>query len=260
MLDRLRDYIPQFSFTAFKAVLVEKVVFWESNTTTEVQTDDLQETLQNQSKPVIKSRGREIESEQGRGTSVDFIYLQLENHGEGVAENLYVRPSLVVSYDPAPGEGTPIDIEDACFLTPDGNGFEIIPRYFPLTRTEGDHLLDGSREGGVLSPHDGRVEFAAQVEFEEVFYKGDGKENYIRSTVPETTQRLYDAGIRDISFQLHVLYTGVNDNVYAEQVMGKPGELTGSVTLEDISEFRLSSESSDHKLHERIEETFKYPP
>ncbi|WP_408959432.1 hypothetical protein [Natrinema sp. 74] len=112
----------------------------------------------------------------------------------------------------------------------------------------------------MLSPHDGRVEFAAQVECKEVFYKGDGKENYIRSTIPETTQRLYDAGIRDISFQLHVLYTDVNGNVYVEQVMGKPGEFTGSVTLEDIIEFRISSESSDHKLHQRIEETFRYPP
>ncbi|WP_257299369.1 hypothetical protein [Haloarchaeobius sp. FL176] len=52
----------------------------------------------------------------------------------------------------------------------------------------------------------------------------------------------------------------MNENVSVEQVMGKPGELTGSVTLEDISEFRISSESSDHKLHQRIEETFKYPP
>lgn len=258
MVNRLREYIPQISLTALQVTLAEKLVFWESNT--EVQTDDLQETIQNQSKPVIKCRGQEIESDQGGGTSVDFIYLQLENHGEGVAEHLYVRPTLVVSYDPDPSEGTPIDIEDACFLTPNGNGFDIIPRYFPLTRTEGDHLLDSSRDGGVLSPHDGRVEFAAQVEFHEVFYEGERRERYVRSTVLETTKRLYDAGIRDISFQLHILYTDVNDNVYAEQIMGHPGEIAGGVTLEGISEFRFSSESSDQKLHRRVEKTSKYPP
>jgi len=258
MLEQIREYIPQFSFTAVKAVLVEKVVFWESNT--EVQTDDLQETIERQSTPVVKSRRKDIESKSGRGTTFDFLTIELENLGEGVAQNLYVRPTLVVSYDPKPGEGTPIDIEDACFLTPDGDGFEIHPRYFRLTRTEGDHFENDSMDGGVLSPNEGRVEFSTQVEFEEVFHGEEGRAEYVRSPVFETTQRLYDAGIRDISFQLHVLYTDVNDNVYAEQVMGKPGEITGGVTLEDISEFQFSSESSDHKLHRRIEETFKYPP
>lgn len=257
MTGRLRDFIPQFSFTGVKAVLVEKFTIFESNT--EVQTTDLQETIERQSTPVVKSREKEIESKEGRGTSVDFIYLQLENHGEGVAQNLYVRPSLVVNYDPNPDEGISIDIEDACFLTPTGDGFEIIPRYFPLIRTEGNHLLDGSWEGGVLSPNDGQVKFAAQVEFEEVFHEENGRTD-VRSTVSDTTRRLYDAGIRDISFQLHVLYTDVNDNVHTEQVVGKPGELTESVTLEEISEFRFSSESSDYKLHRRVEDTFKYPP
>jgi len=260
MAERLSDYIPQFSFTAVKAVLVEKVVFWESNTTTEVQTDDLQETIERQSKPVVKSRRKDIQSKSGRGTTFDLLTIELENLGEGVAQNLYVRPTLVVSYDPNPGEGTPIDIEDACFLTPDGEGFEILPRYFPLNRTEGDQFENDSREGGVLSPHEGRVEFSTQVEFEEVFHGEEGRAEYVRSPVFETTQRLYDAGIRDISFQLHVLYTDVNDNVNVEQVMGKPGELTGGTTLEDINEFRFSSESTDHMLHRRVEETFKYPP
>lgn len=260
MFDRLRDYIPQISLTALQVTLTEKLVFWESNTTTEVQTDDLQDSIERQNKPIVKSRRKEIESKSGRGTTFDILTIQLENLGEGVAQNLYVRPTLVVSYDPDPGEGTPIDIEDACFLTSDDNGFEILPRYFPLNRTEGDQFENDSREGGVLSPNEGRVEFSTQVEFEEVFHGEEGRAEYVQSPVFETMQRLYDAGIRYVSFQLHVLYTDVNENVYAEQVMGKPGEITGGVTLEDISEFRFSSESSDHKLHRRVEETFKYPP
>jgi hypothetical protein len=258
MFERFRDYIPQFSFTAVKAVFVENFVFWQSNT--EVQTEDLQDTIERQSKPVVKSRRRETQSKSGRGSTFDILTIQLENLGEGVAQNLYVRPTLVVSYDPDPGEGTPIDIEDACFLTPAGDGFEILPRYFPLNRTEGDQFENNSREGGVLSPNEGRVEFSTQVEFEEVFHGEEGRAEYVRSPVFETTQRLYDAGIRYVSFQLHVLYTDVNENVYFNQVMGKPGEITGGVTLEDIREFRFSSESSDHKLQRRVEETFKYPP
>jgi hypothetical protein len=258
MIKRLLESLLNFNFTGVHIVLLEKLSIGESKQ--EIQTDDLQEAIQNQSKPVVKSRGMEIESNRSHNMSVDFIRIKLENYGEGVAQNLYVRPTLVVSYDPDPSEGPLIDIEDACFLTSDAEGFEIIPRYFPLTRTEGDPLKNNSREGGVLSSRDGCVEFSAQVEFEEVFYKEEGREEFVRSTVYETTQRLYDTGIRDISFQLHVLYTDVNDNVYAEQVMGKPGEITGGVTLEDIDGFRLSSESSDHKLHRRIEETYKYPP
>lgn len=260
MFEGIHKYVPQFSFTAVKAVLVEKVVFWESNTTTEVQIDDLQETIEKQSTPVVKSRRKNIESKSGRGTTFDFLTIQLENLGESVAKNLYIRPTLVVNYDPNPGKGTSIDIEDACFLTPNGDGFEFLPRYFRLTRTEGDPFQNDSMDGGVLSPNEDRVEFSTQVEFEEVSHGEVGRAEYVRSPVYETTQRLYDAGIRDVSFQLHVLYTDVNDNVYTEQVMGKLGELTGGVMLEDISAFRLSSESSDHKLHQRVEETFKYPP
>ncbi|GAA0729910.1 hypothetical protein J2744_003090 [Halorubrum trapanicum] len=258
MFDRLRAYIPQISLTALQVTLIEKLVFWESNT--EVQTDDLQDTIERQSQPVVKSRGKEIQSKSGRGTTFDILTIQLENLGEGVAQNLYIRPTLVVSYHPDPGERTPIDIEDACFLTPDGDGFEILPRFFALNRTEGDDFENDSRDGGVLSPNEGRVEFSTQVEFEEVFHGEEGRAEYIRSPVFETTQRLSHAGIRYISFQLHVLYTDVNGNVHAEQVMGKTGGITSGVTLEDICEFRFSSESSDHKLHRRVEETFKYPP
>lgn len=258
MLEQIREYVSQFSFTAVKAVFIEKFVFWESNT--EVQTDDLQETIERQSKPVVKNRRKDIQSKSGRGTTLDIFTIELENLGEGIAQNLYVRPTLVVSYEADLEKGKPIDIEDACFLTPDGDGFEILPRYFRLARTEGDHFENDSQDGGVLSPNEGRVEFSTQVEFEEVFHGEQGRAEYVCSPVFETTQRLYDAGIRDISFRLHVLYTDVNDNVYTEQVMGKPGELTGGVTLEDINEFRFSSEIPDDELHRRIEETFKYPP
>lgn len=257
VMPRIRDYIPQVNVTAFKVAIIEKFVFWES--TTEVQTGDLQNTIEQQNKPIIRSRQKEIESAFERGTSYDFLRLKLENYGGGVAQNLYVRPILVINHEPKPGEGTPIDIEDACFLT-DSDRFDIDPRFFRFTRREGDFFENDSIQGGVLSPNEGLVEFSTQVEFEEVFYQGDG-ELFERVPVFEATERLYDAGIRHISLQLYVLYTDVNDNVYAEQVMGATGEISSGVTLKDIQEFDYSSEStSNEKVLQRVDATYKYPP
>jgi hypothetical protein len=80
-------------------------------------------------------------------------------------------------------------------------------------------------------------------------------------SIKETTQLLYNAGFHELSFQVHILYMDVNDKVHAEQVMGKTGEFTGGMTLENIADMRFSSESNSvDKVLERVEETYLYPP
>lgn len=264
-LGGLLNFIRDISFSA-KASVVDTVVrIREINLTgvdnsTEVNgvdTTQLQETIENQSKPVIRSRGVEVNTEVVRGTSVSSITVELENHGEGVAEHLYLRPDISLNTSADPGEGHAFNLEDACFLLNDG--YEFAPMYFALRRTDMD-ITDSSRKGAVLSPSDGVVEFTGQVELSTVRRHDRGQD---RPRIPllEATRLLSAAGNGRISVKVHVLYTDVNGRVHTEQVFGKMGPLQGGMTLEDISDFRYSVKNAGgRELDERIQDDFQYPP
>jgi hypothetical protein len=246
------------SFTGVKAVLLEKFTAYEKHVHEGPQTDELKGVIENQSKPVLRQRRKEIESTAGAGTVFDFLRIELENCGDGVAENLYVRPSLTVRHGP---DSDAIDIEDACFIRDDGDQIEIVPRYARLTRTDGDFIENDSVQGGVLSTNEGRVTFSSQIEFQDVTHRPDGAIDWTRVSVSEAMERLYSAGIRRVSFTVHVLFTDANENLYAEQIMGKTGDLTGGLTLEDIQDFKYSVESpSNERVLSKVEDSMKYPP
>jgi len=223
----------------------------------EVDTSQLQETIENQSKPVVRSRGIEVNTEIVRGNSVSSITVELENHGEGVAEHLYLRPDISLNTSGNPGNGHAFNLEKACFLLNDG--YEFAPMYFPLRRTE-MNITDSSRQGGVLSPSEGSVEFTGQVELATV-RRHDRGQDRPRISLLEATRLLSSAGIEQITVDLHILYTDVNDRIHTEQVLGKTGPLHGGMTLEDINDFRYSTENvGAHELREKIQDDSQYPP
>lgn len=256
MFDKLKKFIPKISVTGLGVTIVEKLnVTWKP--VQEVDTAELQSAIERQSTPIIRSRGKEIQSKKHHGTTFDFLTIDLQNNGEGVARHLHVRPSLVVSYGPDQENQTHVDMEDACFLTDDG-GFELGPYHCELTRVG---VEDSTVKGGVLHPDDGVVSFSAQIEFQNVVRGESGRIGRSRVPIKEATQSLYDAGFHHLSFQVHVLYVDVNNKVYAQQVIGKTGEFAGGMTLQDISDMRYSSEShSVDKVLGRVEETYLYPP
>lgn len=256
MLRKLKELVPKFSVTGIGVTIVEKLNFaWKP--TPEVDTTELQAAIERQSTPILRSRGMEIQSKEHHDTTFDFLRIDLENNGEGVAQHLHVRPTLVASYGPNQENQTHVDIEEACFLTPDG-GVELGPCYFELTRVRSE---DSTVKGGVLHPNDGVVSFSAQIEFQNVVRGDGGRVKRSRVPLKEATQSLYEASFHDLSFQVHVLYVDVNKRVHAEQVMGKTGEFAGGMTLQDIADMRFSSESpSTDKVLGRIEETYLYPP
>lgn len=157
------------------------------------------------------------------------------------------------------GQSTHIDVERACILGNNEDELEFVPQYSSLTRIKEDYLENSSIQGGVLSPGE-RATFSGQIGFREVFYEDPGS-RYERVPITKATQRLYDAGIRSIQFQIYVLYTDVNDEVYAEQVMGKIGSLDRKMSLEDVRNIDFSTESSsNHQLLNKVDEEFRYPP
>jgi hypothetical protein len=122
-------------------------------------------------------------------------------------------------------------------------------------------MENDSVQGGVLSTNDGRVTFSAQVEFQSVTHGDNGRKAWDRVSIPRAMGELYDAGIRDMWFEVHLLYTDVNGRVYAEQLLGRTGHLTGSLTLEDIADFDYSTESpSSDRVLSKVEDSMKYPP
>lgn len=256
MIEKLKKLVPKFSVTGIAVTIVEKLTFvWKP--TQKVDTTDLQAAIERQSIPIIRSRGKEIQSKEHHGTTFDFLTIDLQNNGEGVTQHLHVRPSLVVSYGPDLENQTHVDIEDACFITNVG-GFELGPYYGELTRVGAE---DSTVKGGVLHPNDGVVSFSAQIEFQKIVRGERGRVERSRVPIKEATQALYDVGFHDLSFKVHVLYVDVNKKVHAEQVIGKTGEFAGGMTLEDIADMRFSSEShSVEKVLGRVEDTYLYPP
>jgi hypothetical protein len=259
---KIFDWVTNISVTGIAITAVEKINFiWKP--IQEVDTSELQSAIERQSTPVIRSRGVEVESIENHGTTFDFLRVKLQNNGEGVAQNLYVKPELTVT----DGNRTRhVDVEDVCILT--GNdGIEIGTRYFQLTRFDEDpdanfsgHYANDTKDGGVLHPRDGVVTFSAQIELERVERTGETWDSRTRLSIPDATRMLYNAGYREMWFKIYVLYTDLNENVHVEQVLGKSGEFHGGVSLSDIESFTRNIEGGDQKVHQRIEETFRYPP
>lgn len=265
MFKKLFEWITNISVTGIAITVVEKFnlnFLWKP--TQEVDTTDLQDTIEKQTTPVVRTRGVEVESIENRRSTFDFLKVDLQNNGEGVAQNLYVKPELVVG--PGPDDESLVDIEDVCILTGNG-GVEIGTRYSPLTRYVEDsdgnfngHYATDTQGGGVLHPRDGVVTFSAQIEFERVERGGEARESRSRLSITDATRILYDAGYREMWFRLYVLYVDLNENVRVEQVIGKTGDFDGGVSLENIAAFRYDTEGSDHRVHQRVGETYMYPP
>lgn len=265
MLRKIVEWITNISVTGIAITIVEKFnlnFLWKP--TQQVDTTDLQDTIERQTTPVIRSRGIEVQSIKNHGQTFDFLKVDLQNNGEGVAQNLYVKPELVVGI--GTDDSTLVDVEDMCILTSDG-GVEIGTRYFPLNRYVEDtdanfdgHYANDAKDGGVLHPRDGVVRFSAQIEFERVDRTGEARESRSRLSIPDATQILYDAGYREMWFRLYVLYVDVNDNIGVEQVLGKSEDFHGGVSLSEIESFRFDTEGSDHRVRRRVEETYRYPP
>lgn len=264
MLNKIIDRLTNISITGIAITVIEKLnlnFLWKP--TQEVDTRELQSAIERQTTPVIRSRDIEVQSVDNHGQTFDFLIIDLQNNGEGVAQNLYVKPELVVGTDT--DDSTLVDIEDMCILSNDG--VEIGTRYFPLTRYVEDsddnfdgHYANDTQGGGVLHPRDGVVRFSTQIEFERIARTGEARESRSRLSISDATRALHDAGFRDMWFRIYVLYVDVNDTIGVEQVLGKSGHFNGGVSLEEIEAFRIDTEGSNHRVRRRVEETYRYPP
>lgn len=255
MRQKIADLIPKVNLTGIGVTLVEKLHI-VGKQTSEVDISELQSAIERQSRPVIRSRAKEIESKKYSGTYLDFLTIDLENNGEGVAKNLIVRPTLKVGHGPDLEDMMHVDVETSGFLS--GDGLEISPAYFPLTRVDTE---ENTTRGGVIHPDDGIVSFSGQIEFREVTHKKDGGTEWTHFTIDEVTDRLSSLGFHDLSFQVHVLYMDINDSIFAEQVLGKAGEFEGGMNLEDISNLKVSTESSTNdQVLKKVQNSIKYPP
>ncbi len=138
------------------------------------------------------------------------IELTLRNLGRGLAEHIAVRAQLRVKgirVEPAnnpdsDSEGS-LYIPDEVFYRDPETNTEYVPWITETIRTEGEEMLSKQRRGGMLSPDEGAVEFAARVRFGRVDPVRDG----VGGVPPARVfSELYEAGMGDVTFQLDLLY------------------------------------------------------
>lgn len=214
--------------------------------------ETLEETLREQNKPILRALKADFKSEWMGGSPVDYVHVELANHGSGVAKNIFVRPYLVVTKETPEGKRVHVNVEDACFID-DAGGFEPEARYFPLSRS-GTEVRHRSNDGGVLNPADGFVEFNGQVEFWLVHRREyDSWHKKERIDVHRLLDRLHSIGYVKGTFDVLVVYCDEHGNVDGELILGKRPELGGRMTVEDIEGEGYDHSPGPDTVHRGVE-------
>lgn len=188
------------------------------------------------------------------------VKITLRNLGRGLAEHITIRPSLRVDDDTAApssdGESIFYNPEDVFYRDPD-TGDEYVPQTITCTRADTDDLLSEDRRGGMLSPGEGAVTFEAGITFGEVDRVHDGVSGVFAERLFD---RLYEQGVREVTFLLDLVYCDELGDVSVLPVMGRRGELKPDMGVEDIESLQYGVSGTRTEVVETIESLGDYPP